>query len=297
MPRPYHHPQDLPHILAFVRAVRPPERLGDYPGLTDLQENLSLPEVQQNTRLWLADDDSMLAYAFVDGYDNLICEFAPGIQHTLGAEIVAWAEGIIRARGGSGLDSACMADNHEREAFLLAHGFTRQPQESCHYARPLDLPIPAPSLPPGFIIRPVNGEQEACAVASLHRDAFGTDSMTTEMRLAMMRTDSYDPTMDIVVVAPDGRLAGYTMVFISAAENSLTGRKDGYTDPVAVHPDFQRMGLARALLLAGLAMLKARGMDTARLGTSADNIPMQKAAQAAGFNLTGRTCWYFKPVE
>ena len=289
-------PADLSRILNFVRAIRPPERISDYPGLTDLQENLSLPEIQQNTRLWLAEGGSLLAYAFVDGYDNLICEFAPASGPTLGGEIVAWAEGVIRARGGDGLDSPCIEDNAARQAFLLAHGFTRQPDESWHYARPLDAPIPAPHLPPGFSIRPLDGEGEAPAVASVHRAAFGTDYMTTDMRLAMMRTDSYDPAMDIVVVAPDGRLAGYTMAFINAAENALSGRRDGYTDPVAVHPDFQRMGLARALLLAGMSLLKARGMDTARLGTSADNLSMQKAAESAGFRLASKTLWYHKDI-
>lgn len=296
MPRPY-SPADLPRILAFVRAVRPPERISDYPSLTDLQENLSLPEIQQNTRLWFADDDSLLAYAWVDDYDNLICEFAPGSQQDLGAQVVEWAEAVIRARGGDGLDSACVDSNRERQAFLFAHGFTRQTEESWHYACPLDVPIPAPQLPPGFSIRPITGEDEAPAVAEMHRAAFGTDYMTTEMRLAMMRTDSYDPAMDIVVVAPDGRLAGYTVAFINAAENELTGQLCGYTDPVAVHPGFQRMGLARALLLAGMSQLKERGMTVAKLGTSADNLSMQKAAEAAGFRVESKTLWYHKSIE
>jgi hypothetical protein len=36
---PYHHPQDLPRILAFVRAVRPPERISESPSFIDLQES------------------------------------------------------------------------------------------------------------------------------------------------------------------------------------------------------------------------------------------------------------------
>ena len=36
--------------------------------------------------------------------------------------------------------------------------------------------------------------------------------------------------------------------------------------------NFQRMGLARALLLTGCMLLKERGMLSAHLGTSGDNI-------------------------
>ena len=57
------------------------------------------------------------------------------------------------------------------------------------------------------------------------------------------------------------------------------------------------MGLARALLLAGMSMLKERGMTVAKLGTSADNISMQKAAESAGFRLESKTLWYHKEVR
>ena len=120
--------------------------------------------------------------------------------------------------------------------------------------------------------------------------------MTTENRLAMMRTSAYDPGMDLVVVAPDGRLAAYTLGSINVEENIRTGRKIGYTDPVATHPDFQRLGLARALLLTGLRMLKERGMEFARLGTASHNLGMQKAAESAGFVLESKTFWFRKPL-
>ncbi len=119
--------------------------------------------------------------------------------------------------------------------------------------------------------------------------------MTAENRLAMMRTSEYNPQMDLVAVAPDGRLAAYTMGSISAA-NAVTGHKDGFTDPVATHPGFQRLGLARALLLAAMQMLKERGMDTARLGTDSENLAMQKTAQAVGFVVASKTVRFQKKL-
>ena len=83
---------------------------------------------------------------------------------------------------------------------------------------------------------------------------------------------------------------------ISREQNRRSGRNEGSTDPVATHPHFQRLGLARALLLTGLHKLKQRGMQTAVLGTSSENTAMQRAAQSVGFEVTATTLWFAKPV-
>ena len=112
----------------------------------------------------------------------------------------------------------------------------------------------------------------------------------------MMRGPEYDPELDLLAVTPVGRFVAYCVCSISQQENIRTGRNEGYTDPIATHPEFQRQGLARALLLTGLRLLKERGMDTAVLGTSSENIPMQQAATAVGFRLQSTRLWFAKPV-
>jgi ribosomal protein S18 acetylase RimI-like enzyme len=71
----------------------------------------------------------------------------------------------------------------------------------------------------------------------------------------------------------------------------------GNTDPVATHPRYQRMGLARALLARGMQLLKERGMLYAQLGTSGNNIAMQKAAESVGFSTQYKTIWFSKEVN
>jgi mycothiol synthase len=77
------------------------------------------------------------------------------------------------------------------------------------------------------------------ALVALHRAAFGTDHMTAAERRAMMSAPDYDPELDLVVVAPDGRLAGFCVCGIPVEENAVTRRNEGYADPVGVHPAFQ----------------------------------------------------------
>jgi hypothetical protein len=44
-------------------------------------------------------------------------------------------------------------------------------------------PIPEPTLPPAYTIRPVAGEAEVAALVALHRAAFGTMHLTAAERL------------------------------------------------------------------------------------------------------------------
>jgi ribosomal protein S18 acetylase RimI-like enzyme len=152
-------------------------------------------------------------------------------------------------------------------------------------------------MPAGFGLHHVAGEREAADLVELHRAAFGSEVMTVEERLAMMRTPDYDAELDLVAIALDGRLAATCLCTIRREENRRSGRKEGYTDLIATHPSFRRQGLAKALLLAGMHYLQERGMDTAVLGTSSENVPMQRAAQAVGFRIKSTRLWFARPVS
>jgi len=301
--RAYSGASDLQLMIDLLVAVRPAARISSFPGIVDLRELLTLRHVQDCTRLWLEPEGRVIAFALVDHYSNLHFEYDPQAEHPgIEAEVVAWGVECIRRaiqEGGaaSTLDASCRSDDTARILLLERHGFVRQETRSLRLIRPLDEPIPAPNLPAGFTVRHVAGEQEVEALVALHRAAFGTENMTVEERLAMMRVPEYDAVLDLIAIAPDGRLAAYCMCSVSQEENKRTARKEGYTDPVATHPDFRRRGLARALLLAGLHRLKQRGIETAVLGTSSDNHAMLRAAQAVGFGVQSETLWFSKPVS
>jgi ribosomal protein S18 acetylase RimI-like enzyme len=219
-------------------------------------------------------------------------------------EIIGWASQYLpggrRQWGLSAdnltLDASCRSDDSDHIALLESHGFQTLPERSLHLIRRLAEPIPAPTLPLGFVIRPVTGEQEVGALVALHRAAFGTENLSSDDRLSWMRTPDYDPDLDLVAVAPDGRLAAYCFCGISREDNARTGRNEGFTDPVATRPDFQQRGLARALLLTGMRLLRERGMDWAVLGTLSDNAAMQRAAQSVGFHVAWERLWFARPL-
>lgn len=301
--RPYAGAADLQAMIDLLIAVRPAERITDYPGIVDLQEMLGTPAVQANTRLWQDAGGQLVGFAFVDAYNNLLFEVAPQAANGENEpQMIAWGVECIRRakqeKPGEAitLDASCRDDDTGRITLLERHGFVPQTVRSLHMTRPLNEPIPAPQAPDGFVVCHIAGEHQVAALVALHRAAFGTENLTIEHRLSWMRVPEYEPELDLIAVAPDGTFAAYCMCSISEEENTRTGRNEGYTDPVATHPAFQRRGLARALLLTGLALLKQRGADTAVLGTSSENVAMQQLAASVGFRVQSIKVWFEKRV-
>jgi ribosomal protein S18 acetylase RimI-like enzyme len=284
---------DIAPLADWVRGLRSPEHATDYPSAIDLPQLLSLPNNQATTRVWF-DGGETLGYAFVDVFRTLRFELDwEQATPELEAAIVAWGDECLAKFETAEPPSQLLATAHEADAVRLAffdrHGFTRLDDSIVHLERPLAAPIAARQLPAGFGMRQVAGEREAAELATLHREAFGTPHMTTERRLALMRAAHYDPALDLVVIAPGGALAAYGLGSVSAEENVLTGRNACYTDLFATHPAYRGRGLARVLLAALLGSLQARGYDTAKLNTSSENMPMQRAAMGQGFQIASRT--------
>jgi mycothiol synthase len=300
--RPYQN-GDTDRINEVVK-LRPASRLLDYPAPADIDELLALPHIQSATQAWETEDGAFAGYAFLNhgsDYAFLSFETHPYCADSgLEEEMLAWAETFFcKEYPGTAeeLTTNAATARTMRTALLERHGYRREPESVFYFVRPLERPIPEAELPQGFTIRPLKGEAEVAAWVDLHRAAFGTDTMTIEYRHAIMSAPAYLPELDLVAVAADGTLAAYVFGSIHAEENALTGDAIGWTDPVATHPAYQRMGLSRALLLESLYRLKAQGMRFARLGTSSENTAMQQAARSAGYELAGQDFHYVKKLR
>jgi mycothiol synthase len=298
--RPYHSHVDMEAMIQLLQTVRPRQFISDYPSVLDLRELISLPDRQISTLLWESDEGQLAGFALVDSANNLLFEINPdAASPEIEEQVVAWgmrciAQGYNGHRGYAALDACCRSENIARMAFFEKHGFVRVPGESVTMVRSLADSIPSPSLPPGFVIRPVAGEQEVESYVALHQAAFATRNMTVEYRLAIMRNPDYQPELDLVAVAPEGALAALCVCQIHPETIGHSGGLHGLTDPVATHPFYRRRGLAKALLLTGLGLLKQRSLETAQLSTNGENTPMMHTARAAGFSTGSTIYWYSK---
>ncbi len=285
---------DVPRLVDWVRTIRPPDRVTDYPSVIDLPRVLALPENQATLRLWFTDTNDLLGFGFVDVFHTLRFELDwAQVPPELEAEVIAWGESCHTPESTLPSAPRLFATAHEvdslRRSFLERHDYASVADTILHLERSLALPINPARLAPEFVIRPVEGEQEAAELAQLHRDAFGTSHMTTERRIAMMRTAHYRPELDLVIVTTEGVYAAYGRASLCPEENALTGRNECYADLFATHPAYRGRGLARALVVTLVHLLQQQGYTTAKLTTSSANVAMKQVALSEGFQLASET--------
>ena len=284
---------DLQRLRAFLKQLPHESNMGDF------EEQIQLPAVRVTTRLWERADE-LVACAYVDGGNNLSFDIADGCRsEQLEQEIVDWGLACMRQRNTQTgkeltLDACCSASDVEQLHFLEKFGFVRETIRSLKYSRSLAGPIDEFPFPSGFSLRSVTGESEVEALVALHRAAFGTKNMTVEERLAIMRAPQYIPDLDFVAIAPNGDLSAFC---ICGFEEDDDDEQIGFTDPIGTHPNYQRLGLGKAIVSAGLRAIQSRGATVAEVGTSSTNIPMQKLAERMGFVCVSESLWFSKKVS
>jgi len=281
---------DLQQIRVFIKGLPHETHMGDF------EEQVQLPAVRSTFRTW-QHAGKLVACAYVDSGNNLHFDIDPGVRtELLEKEILDWGLDCVRQRNErtgeeATLDASCREDDVDTLAFLDKFGFKPESVRSLHYSLSLDKPVDIFPLPPGFSLRPATGEDEVKALVDLFRAAFGTEKMTVEERLAIMRAPNYVPDLDLVVTAPNGELCAFCICGFDEDDPQT-----GYTDPIGTHQRYQRLGLGKAILSAGLHSIHQRGALVAQLGTSSENIPMQKLAERVGFVCVSENLWFSKEV-
>ncbi|MDP9467730.1 MAG: GNAT family N-acetyltransferase, partial [Chloroflexota bacterium] len=159
--------------------------------------------------------------------------------------------------------------------------------------------IVVPPMPDGLDLRPV-GDQQLRQLWDADVEAFidhwgGFDG--SDARYETWRSDpKFDPSL--FMVAWDGsEIAGGVVNEINAAENAALGRLQGWLASVFVRRQWRRRGLARALVMRSLAILRERGMTSAGLGVDADNAnEALRLYTECGFEVDFRSVAYRKPL-
>jgi mycothiol synthase len=289
--RPYAGEADLPALAALFAAAEAADQLDDHWDAAELRRWFTSPGVDpaRDIQVWADSDGRLVGFAWVgvispdeatsvEGRINF--RVHPTARSTdLGGAILAWASDRLRMIGQErGQSVELYARAHERDryqrAVLEQHGFAAV-RTYLRLACALDQPIPAPQLPAGFTLRHVANEAEVAQWVAMFNlsfiDHWNFQPMPVERRLHWLEDPNYRPEQDLIIVAPDGTFAAFCYCAIHAQENAQTGRHDGWIHVLGTRRGYRKLGLGRAILLAGLRRLQADGATAAILNVDAEN--------------------------
>lgn len=280
---------DIPAIVAMLNACDAVDHEDDSYTEEDLRSEFGSPtlDTANDLRLWHDGEQLVgLGQLWVDTDAERADIFhywrvAPA-HRDLGAEeqILAWAELRAQAIGVAGAVPAllrCGATEHDaaRRERYERHGFAID-RYSYRMERDLRTPLPDRTLPDGFTIRPALGVEDAQRWVDCFNQSFidhpHHHHYTIEDHLHELASDpNYRRELDLVVIADDGTYVGFCYCRIDADANARNGELVGWIDVLGTRRGYRGIGLGRALLRAGIHLLREAGMETVRLGVDANN--------------------------
>lgn len=276
----------------------------------DLEWWLTLAEPgtdwSSRVRLWpdpAEPDGPVLGYAWHNPPADLDwhhrADLAPDVRAALVDEAIDWAEGLVRTAAAAGgvpapdaLQTWTLDGDTTLESMLRERAFAPAAEPTyTHWYRRLDVgTIEAPVVPPGYTVRGVRFPDDLERRVEVHRAAFAPSRMTVEKygRLPGMR--HWAPERDIVVEAPDGSFASFTNAWLDHVAGI------GELEPVGTHPDHRRLGLAKAAILAALAVLRDDGARDCLVLSQRTNVASEALYASAGFEAVSAHRQWTRPL-
>ena len=223
----------------------------------------------------------------------------------IGQSMLSWSEGRLREIAGEIPDDrpgelrAYLRDSDVGARVLFERNGWRPVARGYDMVRPTLADIPEVPLPDGLVVRPVT-EADRRTVWEAAREAFRDhrdEEEWTEADWARFQGDF--PDVSTWVVAFDGEeVAAGIWNRIDDKENAYHGRQRGVLQTVWTGARWRRRGLAKALIVRSLVVLRDRGMTSAALDVDGAN-PNQAMSLylGQGFEITTSATDWRKPLS
>jgi len=156
-----------------------------------------------------------------------------------------------------------------RQDILMRRGYKLSSTWERHHSRTLSHPAPDVVLPEGFKVRALGDVDELPARSFLSWKAFHPNEPVEdydgwEWYLNVQRAPLYRRDLDLVVTSPDGEMCSFCTIWF----DDVT--RVGSFEPVGTAPEYQRLGLGKAVINEGLRRLGQLGADMAFVGSGSE---------------------------
>ncbi|MBD1853476.1 GNAT family N-acetyltransferase [Leptolyngbya sp. FACHB-711] len=287
--RPYTGQADLQPLTNLINQCEAADREEELSTIEEVKQELGSPgfDPMRDMRLWeesgeiLAVAQIWLPQADDPNLSGYLCLYVHPDRRYQGLEpeMIAWAEARMRQVGQIRQQESilrCGSQDifHDRIAIIETAGFVLERQFFTMRRSLLD-PIPDPVFPVGYQLLDGCDELDEAASVELYNQTFidhwNFHPLTIEQLQHWLAEPNYRPELDLVAVAPDGTYAGFCFCSSQSEANKHQPQPISWVNALGTRRGFRRMGLGRALLLAGLHRLRSIEMEIAHLGVDLNN--------------------------
>lgn len=300
--RQFRGEEDLVKIADLWNTCEEVDQLGQGTNVNELRVEFADPwlDKERNVRLWEDAEGHLVGFGqiwipepeeLIEG--RIVYQAHPEHRQSgLEAQILDWGEArlreISRERGIPAKCTVAVRDTQATQIALLESRGMGPERYTFVMERMLDDQLPPPELPAGFTLREIKDEADGESWIEMFNlsfvDHYNHHPLTFERWKNWMDDPDGRPELNVVAVADDGTFAAFCWAGINPGENERTGQKVGWVHLLGTRRGFRRIGLGRAILLAGMQRLKASGMETAKLGVDAQSLTgATRLYEAAGF--------------
>lgn len=256
-------------------------------------------EAEWPTAIWM-EDGRVSGWGWIHLPDTLVFMTRERTAALAGV-ILGWFEYVAPAYV---LNVEILETERHLLSALSARGYVENVDAPwAQYSRRSLLRLPAVRMPDGFRARNMTEDIEFEVRAKAHQDAWSLlpffDGEKPKSQSATSRVSAesceqiagswpWRPELDQVIEAPDGTLAACCIIWLDEVN------KVAELEPVGTHPEFRRMGLARAVCLSAMEAARDLGAEHAIVYPRGDAIyPVPGRTYAGlGFEPYGRTRTY-----
>jgi ribosomal protein S18 acetylase RimI-like enzyme len=201
---------------------------------------------------------------------------------------------IIQSLKGKTIRTMWVSEyDHDLIALLRKRNFNQDQSFMWYMEFPLNNHIPDLSLPTDYSVRSIREENEIIRRAVASHNAFGSSQKFEDYwprYQRFMNSPVYNQNFDLVTESPDGQFASFCIIWPDPV-NHL-----GLFEPVGTHTQFQRKGLGKAVVTAGLHALDSCGMHRAMVCVENDNTAALQLYQEVGFEVKDKLLTYIKYI-
>jgi mycothiol synthase len=247
-------------VDSYTRSSRPHNwRLASIENWNYASRYLEPPEYfTDRVRLWRAGDGELLSF-LIRYYDTTYLQVDHRFRD-LEPRMLVWAEENWVAEDA--LQTKAFEYDVVRQNLLMERGYVDLgPTE---YVRLYDLKKsrPSPALPDAFRVASVGELGDTAGRIALERAIWGHDILDEAWFRGKSSAPNYSLDWDMVVISPDKVQVAACLVWIDARNRAAE------IDPLGVHPDFRRRGLARAVVLESFRRLADIGVGLVFIASS-----------------------------